>query len=63
MGGGSHCDYENIGFLFKFETLLRLDGSSSERFLEIEGRLFCLFVLGIRQFPVFILINFMPIVN
>lgn len=63
MGEGSHCAYKNIGFLFKFETLLTLDGSSSERFLEIEGRLVCLFVLGIRQFPVFILINFMSTVN
>ena len=51
MGGGSHCDYKNISFLFKFGTIFRLDGLSSERFLCIEGRLVGLFVLGIRQFP------------
>ena len=51
MGGGSHCDYKNISFLFKFGTIFRLDGLSSERFLWIEGTFVCLFVLGIRQFP------------
>lgn len=49
MGGGSQCDYKNISFLFKFGTIFRLDGLSFERFLWIEGRFGCLFVLGINK--------------
>lgn len=51
MGGGSQCNYKNISFLFKFGTVFRLDALSFERFLWIEGRLVCLFVLGIRRSP------------
>lgn len=51
MGGRSHCDYKNISFLFKFGTVFRLDGLSSERFLWIEGRFVCLVVLGLGQLP------------
>lgn len=43
-GKGSHCDYKNVSFLFKFGTVFRLEGLSSERFLWIKGRLVCLFV-------------------
>lgn len=43
MEGGSHYDYKNISFLFKFGCIVGFDGLSSERFLWVEGRV-CLFV-------------------
>lgn len=51
LEGRSHYDYKNTSFLFKFGCIVGFDGLSSERFLWVEGRAVCLFVLGIRLFP------------
>lgn len=48
MERDSHCDYKNIGFLFKFGSIAGLDGLSPGGFLWVEGRFVC-----VRDKPVF----------
>lgn len=44
MGGGSHCDYKNISFLFKSGAVFRLDGLCLRSFSGYrEGWFVCLY--------------------